>query len=197
MKTLSLLILGALVGAGALAAWRLAAYHSTAVHYHANFAVYINGNREPFAADTYYEEEAGCSADKANTPLARAHMHDKVNDLIHVEAPAVTWGEFFQNLGWGIGPNYLQTRSKLYLSDANHKLTYILNGQTMDNPAGVVIKSLDKLLVSYGTSDKAKLQTQAKSISSSAEKANTTPDPESCSGPAVSSWQTKLNYILH
>lgn len=195
MKKSLLFLGGILVGLLALGAWRFFSYHSDSVHYHSNFAVYVNGQREPFGADTYYEESSGCSADELNQPAGRAHMHDHENDIVHVEDSAVTWGQFFQNLGWDIGPSYLQTRDKLLLANATHALTYLLNGQPVKNPASLVIKSLDKLLVSYGTTDKAKLKTQYSSISDSAREENTKRDPASCSGPAPTDWQTRLKYI--
>lgn len=184
-----------IIGILALASWRFATYHSDSVHYHANFAVYVNGQREVFAADNYYQGTTNCYADEANEPTERAHLHDNVNDLVHVEDSAVTWGQFFQNLGWGIGPGYLQTRERLLVASAGRPLMYMLNGKPVKDPSSLVIKSLDKLLVSYGTANQAKLQTQYNSISDSARQANTTPDPESCSGPALSDWRIRLEHV--
>ncbi len=185
-----------IIGVLALATWRFATYHPTSVHYHANFAVYVNGQRESFAADSYYEGVSNCYADEANAPTERAHLHDHVNDIVHVEDSAVTWGQFFQNLGWGTGSNYIQTSDKLLVASASHPITYMLNGKPVDNPAGLVIRSLDKLLVSYGMTSKAKLQTQTQSISDSAGVANTTPDPESCSGSAQATWKNRLEHTF-
>ena len=187
---------GIVVGLLAIAGWRLVSYHSLAVHYHANFAVYVTGQREPFTADSYYEGTTHCYADEASEPAERAHMHNHVSDLVHVHAAAITWGQFFANLGWAIGPTYLQTRDKLLVADSAHHLTYLLNGQAVANPSELVIKSLDKLLVSYGTARGAQLQTQFQSISDSAQQANTSPDPATCGGAAQPDWQVRLQHIF-
>lgn len=47
---------GFLLGAIWLVALRYVTYKNDAVHYHANFALYINGQREEFKSFTYYEE---------------------------------------------------------------------------------------------------------------------------------------------
>jgi hypothetical protein len=86
------------------------------VHYHANFAVYINGQQEQFKGMKYYEETAAqtCTLEKIDDPAERAHMHDNVNNVVHVEDHLVTWGNFFQNLGWGLGDDYLKTADNVY-----------------------------------------------------------------------------------
>ena len=62
------LILGALVILGI----RFAMYSPKHTHYHANFAVYINGQREEFKKPTYYEDVATCTAYDNITPAERA-----------------------------------------------------------------------------------------------------------------------------
>ncbi len=187
---------GIIIGFSTLAAWRLATYTSDSVHYHANFTVYVNGERETFSAETYYEETAGCSLDASANPTERTHMHANMNDLVHVHAPAVTWGHFFQNLGWGIGAGYLQTREQLLVADSRHPLTYLLNGERLKNPGDLVIGSEDRLLVSYGTTDEAELTAQFNSIASTAAEQNVTQDPASCGGTTSAGWRERLEHIL-
>src|SRR5688572_20707682 len=79
-------------------------------HYHSNFAVYINGMREDFKDFTYYEEVAACTSAYEDNPKGRVHMHNNVNDIIHVHDKRVTYGNFFQNIGWNIGGKYLATK---------------------------------------------------------------------------------------
>src|SRR4051812_3302898 len=92
-----------LLGALIILAIRFATYTPEHVHYHANFAVYINGQREQYKAAKYYTETAVCSANKIATPGERAHMHESINSVIHVHDHAATWGQFFANLGWALG----------------------------------------------------------------------------------------------
>src|ERR1700712_2988322 len=58
---------------------RFATYSLPSTHYHANFALYINGQREEFKAAHYYEEIAACTAAGPIQPAERAHMHDEIN----------------------------------------------------------------------------------------------------------------------
>src|SRR5436190_1007345 len=87
------IIAAVLAGALLVLAIRFINYKPTNTHYHANFAVYINGQREQFNGPTYYEEESmgSCTTDKEMIPADRAHMHDNENDVIHVHDKAVTW----------------------------------------------------------------------------------------------------------
>jgi cell division protein FtsI/penicillin-binding protein 2 len=110
---LAFLLLGVLIGAVFVLAIRFINYQPEHTHYHANFAVYANGQREQFKSPQYYEEVKICDLN-GTSPQARVHMHNEENGVIHVHDKAVTWGDFFENLGWTIGPNFIRTSNKLY-----------------------------------------------------------------------------------
>lgn len=57
-----LFVAGIVLGALALLVIRFFTYSPPQVHYHANFAVYINGQREQFKGPQYYQEVAVCSS---------------------------------------------------------------------------------------------------------------------------------------
>lgn len=175
-----------LLGAAVVLGIRFFTYKPETVHYHANFAVYLNGQQELFKDARYYTEVETCDASNTMTPTGRVHMHDKVNNVIHVEDHAVTWGQFFQNLGWSLGPNYIVTRDGvMYEENGANKLNLILNGQNYTDFGGLqntVINDQDKLLISFGNEDQATLQKQYAAIPSTAKKYDVTPDPASCSG---------------
>ncbi|MEK7472138.1 MAG: hypothetical protein AAB624_02720, partial [Patescibacteria group bacterium] len=50
---------------GALAAFwaRFVLVDQKQVHYHANFALYVNGEQDEFKNFTFYEEETACASD--------------------------------------------------------------------------------------------------------------------------------------
>jgi hypothetical protein len=176
-------LLGALVVLGI----RVAVYRpAKEVHYHANFAVYINGQREAFKAFNYYEEEVAstCSVSEAakteTTPMSRVHMHANVNDVVHVEDGRVTWGNFFTVLGWNVGPAYLATRNSVYQNGPQGQVTYLLNGKTVADIANVAISDQDKLLVSYGDQTTAQISQEYKQIKNNALRADQSKDPASC-----------------
>jgi len=181
----TILILGFIIGTVMILGVRFVNYEAPEeVHYHANFAVFVDGERELFSNPLIYEEISSCKLETEDkmAPSERAHLHDKVNDLVHVHDEAVTWGNFFQNIDWNIGDTYLDASGKVVINTDTSKVTYMLNGDVINSPTNKEISSKDILLVSYGSSTKEELQKQYDSIAVTAEKYNTTKDPASCSG---------------
>jgi hypothetical protein len=166
------------------------------VHYHANFAVYVNGEQEQFKGMQYYEETAAkaCTLEEVDDPAERAHMHDNINNVAHVEDHLVTWGNFFQNLKFGIGDDYLKTADGIFTPNDQSKLTFILNGKKVESIANVIIGDQDKLLVSYGTSDDA--QKQYEGIQNNARKYDLEQDPASCSGSHGVNANERLKHLF-
>lgn len=186
-----LFIAGACLSLGALVILgiRVAAYAPEKdVHYHANFAVYINGQREEFKAMNYYEEEAATACGASETaetetmPMSRVHMHGNVNNVVHVEDSRVTWGNFFAVLGWNVGPTYVATRDTLYGNSAQNKVTYILNGKTVTDIANTIVKDQDKLLVNFGDQSASQLDQEYAQIKNNALIADRSKDPVGCGG---------------
>ena len=182
-----LVSLGFIAGAMLILGIRAAAYKPPEkVHYHANFAVYINGQKEPFSMMNYYEEEAAASCsvssseESETSPMSRVHMHGNVNNVVHVEDSRVTWGNFFTVLGWNIGGNYIATRSSLYQNSDQGRLWYILNGKRVDSVANAVIGDQDKLLVNYGSQSPDEINQEYGQIKNNALKADESKDPASC-----------------
>lgn len=179
---LVLLAIGFVAGFLWLTALRFFLVQSPETHYHANFAVYINGQRELFEEFTYYEEVAACTSNYADNPRGRVHMHDKVNDVIHVHDQRVTYGNFFQNIGWNVGSTYMATLNKVYQNSGNNQVVYMINGKRVQDISGRVIGNMDRLLVAYGDASDEQLQMWFDDISHSAEEVNKYQDPASCSG---------------
>lgn len=175
-------IVGIAVGAIAVVGARFATYEPVApVHYHANFAVYVNGVREPFTGMQYYEETAAemCTLKPVDSPKERAHMHDTINSVVHVEDHLVTWGNFMQNLDWGLGDDYLKVLGgAIYTSGDQGMLSFVLNGKKVSSVADRIIQDKDRLLISYG--DGTQLQQQFKAVPSTAAKYDNSKDPASC-----------------
>ena len=179
-------IAGVLLASLVLLGIRFATYSVPHTHYHANFALYINGQREEFKAAHYYEEIAACTLHGTIQPSQRAHMHDEINDVIHVHDDAVTWQQFFNNIGWTLGPDFIQNdQHTMYLEDDTNKLNIELNGQNLTdltNIANQTIKDEDRLLISFGDIDNATLAKEYKTVPSTAHHYDITPDPASCAG---------------
>lgn len=190
-------ILGILLGAILILAIRFAAYKlAGVVHYHANFAVYINGRQEQFKDAFYYQEiEAGCTTSINMTPHERAHMHDEVNNVVHVEDHAVTWGQFFQNIGWDVNPWFVKTPTQVLSADSSHPVTFMLNGKVEPNIVNQVIGDRDKLLVDYGDGSQ-NLQKEYKTIPSTAAQYDTSKDPASCGSSHVTTFHDRITHLF-
>lgn len=194
-----LVALSILVGAGVILGIRFVTYAPETVHYHANFAVYVNGYQEQFKDMRYYEETAvtSCSIHPVASPLERAHMHDNVNSVVHVEDHLVTWGNFFQNINWGIGDDYLRTADQTYIPSDQSQLTFMLNGKRVDSIANTIIGDQDKLLVSYGSDSSQVIQKQYDKIQNNAKQNDIKQDPASCSGShAKVDTRQRLNHLF-
>lgn len=176
-------VIGAIFGALAVLGIRFATYAAPAdTHYHANFAVYVDGTQEQFSNPLLYEEISECSISTEKKPGERAHLHENIKDVVHVEDSAVTWGNFFQNINWNVSDKYLDTSEDLLVNTETKKVTYVLNGEEISDITNKVIGDKDRLLVSYGTATKDEINKQFSTVASSAEKYNVTKDPASCSG---------------
>ena len=200
-KTWFLLGTGLCLGAFVVLSIRFATYQMPHTHYHANFALFINGNREEFKASHYYEEIAACSTHETIQPAQRAHMHDEENAVVHVHDDAVTWEQFFNNIGWTLGPNFIQDDKRtLYMEDDTNKLNLVLNGQNLTGLTSIanqVIKDEDRLLISFGNIDDETLAKEYKSVPATAHHYDITPDPASCAGQAENpSFSDRLHHLF-
>jgi hypothetical protein len=172
---------GFLAGVLWLAAIRYMTVRPDETHYHANFAVYINGARLEFKSFTFYEEVAACSDDYSNNPKARVHMHNNVNDVIHVHDKRVTYGDFFDSIDWHLGKDFLRTDDALYQTGTEKILVFELNGTRVERVDNLVIGDQDKLLVSYDAPS-ANFHGQYDAIENKAIDFDSKADPGSCSG---------------
>lgn len=196
-----MLIVGLVLGAVIILAIRFATYKPVQVHYHANFAVYLNGQRFAFKGPQYYQEVAVCSSTNDITlPQQRAHMHDNISSVVHVHDHAVTWGQFFENLGWYIGPNFIETdNGTMYVENDSSKLHVLINGQDYTDLTPItnmVIKDKSRLLVSFGDISDATLQQEYKSVPATAAHYDSTQDPSSCAGSEKVTVSDRLHHLF-
>jgi hypothetical protein len=154
------------------------------VHYHANFAVFVDGERLAFDNFTFYEEVAACGGNGIDSPKIRAHMHDQINHVVHVHDNGVTWGHFFANIGFANGDNVFKTNDEVFVEDKNTEIIFVLNGEQVDTTANRTIGDEDVLLVSVNTSkiSEQNLNEQYEQIDQDADIYNQNEDPSACSG---------------
>jgi hypothetical protein len=194
-KPINLMLAGLFIGAFTILGLRVLLAKDHATHYHANFALYINGERDKFENFTFYEEVQSCSSEDHSNPKHRVHMHNRENDTVHVHDDGVTWGHFFANLGYGLLNDAVKNDDGVFVDGAEgKKLTFILNGEAVDSVANRPIASEDVLLVDYG--DGSEVQSRFDGISKSAGEHNHKPDPASCSGAAGLSFGDRIKQAL-
>ena len=188
---------GFFLGALWVFALRVALYSHEGVHYHANFGLFVNGKQDDFNNFTFYEEVQACRPENAADPHSRAHMHQPNNHTVHVHDAAVTWGDFFASLGYGLSDKALTTTDGVFVSGQDGKnLHFILNGETETAMAEKVINDKDVLLVSYGNEDATALQTQYKKIPQDAAQVDAGTDPASCGGAEAETFSSRLKHAL-
>lgn len=114
------------------------------VHYHAGFIVFQDGKKIDFS-DIKYMDLEPCTKGNQKTgddQLEKAHLHDNVGDVVHIEAPGAVWGDLFTNIKFPV--------------DSASTSGYI-NGQKMENFQQQPINKDDSLVVFLGKSDESLL----------------------------------------
>lgn len=124
-----------------------------AVHYHADFAVFLDGEPYDFDRPEFISTEGN---DRSPT----AHLHEPRTTVVHVHRSNTTWWEFFDGLGFqisdktvlaGTGPNTLTLPDGTTYREENGKtFKYYVNGVRVDGVAMKNIADLDRVLISYG-----------------------------------------------
>ncbi len=152
-------------------------------HFHANFAMYINGERVDFSGDEFMEDVAGCSLTGEMLPKDRVHLHENNGETIHIHHEWASWGHFFANNGFTFWESFLtNNQEEIYVNSQTRKLSFILNDEQVDNPFNKLIRSQDRLLIVYGEESPVELQTLFAWVSDNAGEYNSKYDPGSCWG---------------
>jgi hypothetical protein len=96
---------------------------------------------------------------------------------------AATWGDLFSNLLWNFGSGYLvDDYGRMYQTNKENNLYYILNGVIIPNPHNIKVESEDKLLIWYGPGKATDIITRYfPLVSSNAREYDNKEDPASCS----------------
>jgi len=167
-------------------------------HFHANFAMYVNGERIDLSGDEYMEDVAGCSISWWLAPEDRVHLHENNQDTIHIHHEWVSWGHFFGNIGFTFGENYLALDSwEVLQNNEDLAVRYILNGKLQKNPFNKAISSKDRLLVAYGSENMWELLELYENVSDNAWEYNDKYDPGSCGGTNENAVKALLTDFIH
>ncbi len=117
---------------------------SKEIHYHAGFVVFENGKKVDFS-DSKYMYIRPCSVNQNKKPTAselqleKAHLHDGIGDVVHVEATGAKWSDLFTNIGFPVD----------YASASG-----FINGNLVSDFQNTPIHPYDSLVLFIGLVDK-------------------------------------------
>jgi hypothetical protein len=153
-------------------------------HYHANWLVIIDGEPLDLSDARYMEDVAACAAGAFVLPSQRAHMHAGEDRVVHVHDAGVSWGHFFQNIGFSAGADHLiLDDGRRFFNNEEHSVKYAVNGFIVEEVTTRLIRSRDRLLISYGPEAAEQvLAEQFPQVPSDAVRYDELPDPAACAG---------------
>lgn len=141
------------------------------IHEHADFALYIRGERFDFGTPEFISYE-----NDEKSP--NVHIHDPRHTVIHIHREATTWDEFLLSLGFEIkdstlfgerGKETIKLPSgEVLQSNSTESLKFIVNGVPVDGIAGLQIAGLSRVLISYGDETEEELMAQYLTVSDEA-----------------------------
>ncbi len=160
------------------------------VHYHANWALFLDGERVDFTGDRYMEDVQACTADEHRIPArGRVHLHGNDMDVVHIHHAGVTWGHFLSNLGWGLGEDWLVTdEGEVIRPDDGKEFTFIVNGWAVNRLDDRIIDPGDRALIYWGEAGPdSVLERYFPEVATNAAEYDMLDDPGGCGGAAPES----------
>ena len=114
------------------------------VHEHADFAVYLNGEKFDFTPAKYQSSDTN--------PLdPDAHLHDGNGDVTHKHRKGITLGYFFDTIGIKFDSQcFVTDNGKQYCNTADKKLSLYVNGKENTAFGNYEFTDLDRILITYG-----------------------------------------------
>lgn len=145
-------------------------------HAHADFAVFINGEKLNFSQKQFMHEEA-CGkpgethAIDLNSEEGRkeaAHLHDLNGNVMHLHHENATLAIFFKNAGFTLTRNCLETPQGKYCNTESRKLKVFDDGLQVQDLEKFVPKDAGKILVTYGSESAGEVRAQNEQLTSQA-----------------------------
>jgi hypothetical protein len=139
-------------------------------HTHADFAVFLGGNRADFAEEIYMSGSSKEGEDHSADHHQFFHLHDGNGTVIHRHKPALTLGEFFSSL-----PGVRYRGDEFLFMDClgcanaqgSWRVRLFVNGEERTEGSEYPFSDLDKIVLT-DTTDPAELRSQLRSVSDDA-----------------------------
>ena len=133
-----------------------------AVHWHADFALYIRGERYDFGQERFVSDEEDELSENV-------HIHGARVSVVHVHREGTTWREFFDSLGFELTDQCLTTPEGEQFCDSEaERLSFVLNGVKLDALAFQDVTDIDRALISFGSESDGELMQQYAQVSDEA-----------------------------
>src|SRR3989344_2881294 len=77
------------------------------IHYHAGFVVFDNNKKLDFSGSEYMNIKPCVAGEKdedigEDEQIEKAHLHDGVGDVVHIEASGALWKDLFSNIRYSV-----------------------------------------------------------------------------------------------
>lgn len=116
-------------------------------HTHADFAVFIDGNRIDFSQEKYMSTDT-------DPRHPYTHVHDGNGNVMHRHKPGITIGDFFSSLNISLSADcFVLDTGERYCNDESKQLKMFVNEQEVPVDPAYVFQDLDQILLTYGASD--------------------------------------------
>jgi hypothetical protein len=116
-------------------------------HYHAGFVVFANNKKVDFSSAKYMSVSPCTLKSNDDDDMSpgdiqreKAHLHDYVGDVVHVERTGAKWGDLFTNLHYPVD---------------NSTATAYINGQRVQDFQNTPIRVEDSIVIFMGKNDMA------------------------------------------
>jgi hypothetical protein len=121
------------------------------VHWHADFALYIRGERFDFNKPEFVSKEG-----EEKNPWV--HIHEPRYGVVHAHREQTTWDEFLTSLGFSLTDTSLTLPSGEKLeTNATEQLKFYVNGVRIDTLMFQDILDLNQVLITYGSETDAEV----------------------------------------
>ena len=138
-------------------------------HAHADFAVFIRGQKIDFSQKQFAFKESCGKPGEAKKAIdlstlegmkEAVHLHDSNGNVLHLHSANATLPMFFKSIGFDLTPTCLQTPTALYCNTQTETLKVFVNDVQEENFVKYSPKDLDRILVSFGSESPALVRMQ-------------------------------------
>jgi hypothetical protein len=135
-------------------------------HTHADFAIYVHGEKMDFESAKYMEEEGSERAhEEHGHSHTTMHMHGGVGDVIHRHKPGQSLGDFLDSIGFALDGGCLTTDAQSAVcNDGSDRWRMFVSGHERSLNPSYVFEDGDRILLTFAPTEE-QLEDQLRSLS--------------------------------